>query len=50
MPVLESGGGRWIEGKYPQSLQQELDQGEVLSIASKKTTGGARSEMVREDG
>ena len=51
MPVLESGGGGWIEGKYPQLLQQELDQREVPSIAlNKKTTGGATSEVVREDG
>ena len=33
----------------PQTPQQELDQGEVPSIAS-KTTGGATSEVVREDG
>ena len=33
-PVLESGGGGWIEGKCPRLLQQELDQGKVPSIAS----------------
>ena len=49
-PVLESGGGGWIEGKYPRLLQQELDQGEVSSIAMKKTTGGVTSKVVREDG
>ena len=49
-PVLESGGSGWIEGKYPRSLQRELDQGEVPSIASKKTTKRATSEIVREDG
>ena len=49
-PVLESGGSGWIEGKCPQLLQQELDQGEVPSIALKKTTGGATSKVVRENG
>ena len=47
---MESSVGDWIEGKYPRSLQQELDQGEVPSIALKKTTWGATSEVVREDG
>ena len=50
-PVLESGDGGWIEEKCPRLLQQEFDQGEVPSIASnKKTTGGATSELVKEDG
>ena len=50
LPVMESGGGGLIEGKCPQSLQHELDKGEVPSIASnKKTTGGATGEVVRED-
>ena len=50
-PLPESGGDGWIEGKCPRSLQQELDQGEVPSIASnKKTTRGVTSEVVREDG